>query len=175
MSSTYRLKRGPALSVLVVIGVVGALLIGRSSTRPTLYVLVPVTVPAAYAGTTYAFDGLVCLQAGSVGAEVSGVEASTAQGVRTEIALRPPGAPPAVAFPVEAGASVPLEGLRIAGGDDQCARVLVTADGKGERAAGPVEVRFRYGPFGLFRAGSTVTPPVLLQVTGTGTDPRSTS
>ena len=175
MSSTYRLKRGPAVAVLVLVGVVGTLLIGRSSTRPTLYVLTPVTVPAAYAGTTYAFDGLVCLQAGSIGARVSGVDQSTVAGVRTEIALRPPGAPPAVAFPVEAGASAPLEGLRIAGGDDQCARVLVTADGQGERAAGPVQVRFRYGPFGVFRASSTVTPPVLLQVTGTGTDPRSSA
>ena len=172
MSSTYRLKRGPALVVLVVLGVVGALLIGRSSTRPTVYVLTPVTVPAAYAGTTYAFDGLVCLQAGSVGAEVSGVDASTVAGVRTEIALRPAGAPPAVAFPVAPTASRPLEGLRIAAGDDPCARVLVTADGQGDRAAGPVQVRFRYGPFGVFRATSDVTPPVVLQVTGTGTDPR---
>ena len=53
--------------------------------------------------------------------------------------------------------------------------MLVTADGQGDRSAGPVQVRFRYGPFGLFRASSTVTPPVVLQVTGTGTDPRSTA
>lgn len=175
MSSTYRLKRGPALALLLIVGLVGSVLIGRASTRPTLYVLTPVTVPAAFAGTTYAFDGLVCLQAGSIGAEVSGVQTSTAAGVRTEIALRPPGSPPAVAFPVDAGASAPLEGLRIAAGDDPCARVLVTGDGQGDRAAGPVEVRFRYGPFGVFRASSTVTPPVVLQVTGTGTDPRSTA
>ncbi len=175
MSSTYRLKRGPTLALLLVVGLIGVVLIGRSSTRPTLYVLVPVAVPAAYAGTTYAFDGLVCLQAGSVGAEVVGVDASTVDGVRTEIALRPPGAPPAVAFPVDPGASAPLEGLRIAAGDDPCARVLVTADGQGERAAGPVQVRFRYGPLGLFRTTATVTPPVVLQVTGTGTDPRSTA
>ena len=173
--SGYRLKRGPALAVLLVVGLVGALLIGRSSTRPGLVVLTPVTVPAAYAGTTYAFDGLVCVQAGSIGARVSSVEGSTAAGVRTEIALRPPGAPPAVAFPVPADASLPLQDLELPGGGEQCARVLVTADGQGERAAGPVEVRFRYGPFGLFRSGSTVTPPVVLQVTGTGTDPRATS
>ena len=108
-----------ALALLVLVGVVGALLIGRSSTRPTLTVLVPVTVPDAYAGTTYAFDGLVCLQAGSIGARVSGVEASTAAGVRTEVALRPPGAPPSVAFPVDASAADPFEGVELAGGDER--------------------------------------------------------
>lgn len=173
MASTYRLKRGPALAVLLLVGIGGALLIGRSSTRPTLDVYAPVTVPAAYAGTTYAVDGLVCLQAGRVGAEVVAAEGSTASGVRTELGLRPPGRPPAVAYPVTPDAVAPLVGLELAAGDLTCARVLTTADGPGERSAGPVQVRFRYGPFGLFRASSTVTPPVLLQVTGTGTDPRS--
>ena len=129
-------------------------------------------MPDAYAGTAYAFDGLVCLQAGSIGAEVAEASGTTGGGVDTELGLRPPGRPPAVAFPVT-DASLPLAGLRLPAGEQTCARVLVTADGPGERRAGPVSVRFRYGPFGVFRATSTITPPVVLQVTGTGTDPRT--
>lgn len=167
--SQYRLKRGPVLVLLLVVGVVGAFLIARSTARPTLEALAPVTVPMAYEGTTYAFDGLVCLRAGAFGAQVT--EATGADG--TSLALRPEGAPLTVAFPVPGGASQDLVGLELDAGEERCVRVLATPSAQGEARGGPVQVRFSYGPLGVLRSGLTVTPPVVLQVTGTGTDPRS--
>lgn len=169
MASEYRLKRGPVLVLLLVVGVVGALVLARSSVRPHIDVYGAVTVPAAYDGTTYAFDGLVCLRGSSVGATVR----STATQAGTRIGLRPDGAPPAVAFPVAADAVRPLDGTAIPAGDQTCTRVLVSPHGQGDRRAAPVSVSFRYGPFGLLRSTVRVTPPVTLQVTGTGTDPRT--
>ena len=170
--SQYRLKRGPVLVLLLVVGVVGAFLIARSTARPALEALAPVTVPMAYEGTTYAFDGLVCLRAGAFGERVTEVSGSGGA-VRTSLALRPAGAPLTVAFPVPDGASADLVGLELDAGEEQCVRVLATPAAQGEGRGGPVEVRFSYGPLGVLRSGLTVTPPVVLQVTGTGTDPRS--
>ena len=51
--------------------------------------------------------------------------------------------------------------------------MLVTARGQGEQHAEPVQVHLRYGPFGLLRSTVDVTPPVVLQVTGDGDDPRT--
>ena len=78
-----------------------------------------------------------------------------------------------MAFPVPDGASRDLVGLQLDAGEEQCVRVLTTATAQGEVRGAPVEVRFSYGPLGVLRSGLTVTPPVVLQVTGTGTDPRS--
>ena len=170
MSASARTGSSAArLAVLLVVGVVGALLIGRSSTRPTLDVLdARRRCPAAYAGTAYAFDGLVCLRAGSIGARVSGVDREHGGGVRTQIGLRPPGR--------AAGGGVPGRG----GGDRRRWRACGSPagdavrpgarrprDGPGRAAPpGRCTVRFRYGPFGVFRTRATVTPPVVLQVTG---------
>lgn len=182
--SQYRLKRGPVVALLLVVGLVGLFLIARSSTRPQVQTLAPVTVPDAYEGTTYAVDGLVCLKATALGARVTGVSAvgdSTAgeesvagrAGVDTRLVDRPAGAPPAVAYPVPPDAGTDLAGLQLARGQERCVRVLTTAGGQGERSAEELEVRFAYGPFGILRSTATVTPPVLLQVTGTGSDPRA--
>lgn len=169
MASSYRLKRGPVIALLLVVGVVGALLLGRGQLRPALDVYDPVVVPAAYAGTTYAVDGAVCLRASSAGASVSGVE----DGGGTRIGLRPEGTPVTIAFPVAQDALAPLDGLDVAAGDSTCTRVLVTPDGQGEQRAQEVSLKVRYGPFGLLRTTMSVTPPVTLQVTGTGSDPRT--
>jgi hypothetical protein len=167
----YRLRRGPVLVLLLLVGVAGALLISRSQVRPQVDVFGPVTVPAAYDGTTYAFDGVLCVRASSVGTQVT----ATGAGSATRVGLRPDGAPPAVAYPVDARAVQPLAGTTVAAGDQVCTRLLVTPHGQGDRAAEPVTLSFRYGPFGLLRSSTTVTPPVVLQVTGTGVDPRATA
>lgn len=170
--SQYRLKRGPVVALLLVIGVVGALAIARSSTRPQVQTLSLVTVPEAYAGTTYAVDGLVCLQATAVGARVTEVTGEDAPAT-VDLVQRPPGTPPAVAYPVAPDDGTPLEGLELGRGEERCVRVLGRSDAQGDQRAGPVEVRFAYGPLGLLRAGVTVTPQLLLQVRGTGADPRA--
>ena len=169
MASRYRLKRGPVLGLLLIIGVVGGLLVVRGSTRPVVDVYGAVAVPDAYEGTTYAFDGLVCLRASSIGASVGSVTTSGS----TRIGLQPEGSRVAVAYPVPPEALGSLDGAEIAAGDQLCTRLVVTADGTGERRADPVRVQFRYGPFGLLRSTTTVQPPVTLQVTGTGPDPRA--
>lgn len=171
MASQYRIKRGPVIGLLLIIGVVGGLLLARSSVRPKVEVYQGVSVPAAYDGTTYAFDGLVCVQASSIGATVD----SVSSGSVTRLGLRPAADPVTVAFPVAAGAVLPLQGAKLAAGDQECTRLLLTARGMGDRRAEPIRLHFRYGPFGLLRSSITVTPPVTLQVTGTGTDPRTTA
>lgn len=169
MASEYRLKRGPVLVLLAVVGVVGAFVLARGSVKPQVDVYGAITVPDAYEGTTYAFDGLVCLSASSVGASVRGDD----QDGTTRIGLRPEGDAVTVAYPAPQDALAPLDGTSVPAGEQQCTRVLVTADAQGEVRADPVRVGFRYGPFGLLRSTTTVTPPVTLQVTGTGTDPRA--
>lgn len=171
MASQYRLKRGPVIALLVVVGVVGGLLLARGSVRPAVDVYGAVTVPAAYDGTTYAFDSLVCLRASSVGASVSGID----QAGRTRLGLRPQGQALTVAFPVQADAVRSAQGLDIAAGDQTCTRVLVTAHGQGDQRAEPLKVHLAYGPLHVLRSTVTVTPPVTLQVTGTGTDPRASA
>ena len=171
MASEYRLKRGPIIGLLLIVGVVGALFLARGSVRPRVDVYAAVTVPAAYAGTTYAFDALVCVHTSSVGATIDAVSA----GGSTRLGLRPVGLPVTVAFPVAGDAVAPLAGAKVAAGDQRCTRLLVTAKGTGDQRADPVRLHFRYGPFGLLRRSETVTPPVTLQVTGTGTDPRTTA
>lgn len=168
-----RLRRKTVLVVLLVVGVLGGLVIARGSLRPQATTTGPVTLPEAYAGTTYALDGMACLAARSVPVTVTGASDSELQGVRTRAVLRPPSAPVTVAYPVPPDAGDPLVGARVAAGEERCFRVLVTASGTGERRAGPVEMRVRYGPFGLLRSTLRLTPPVTLQVTGTGADPRA--
>lgn len=171
--SDYRLKRGPALLVLGVVGLVGGVLILASQTRPAVDVLAPVTVDGAYEGTTYAFDGLVCVRAADrVGARVSGTQGSSGD-VATQVGLRPEGDPPAVLFPVDPSALAPLDGLRLAAGEEQCVRVLARGDAQGALEAGTVAVTFRYGPLELLRRTVQVDLPVVLEVTGTGPDPRA--
>lgn len=172
-SSEYRLRRGPVLVLFLLLALAGSYVIGRNATRPQVAALGLVTVPQAYAGTTYSVDGVVCLRATSVGARVTGVTGGTSRDMDTRLVLRPAGAPPAFAFPVAPDAGRPLAGLRIPAGDEQCVRVLVTGRAQGEQRAKPVTVKLSYGPFGLLRTSRTVTPNVLLQVTGTGADPRA--
>jgi len=172
MASEYRLKRGPVLALLLLVGIVGALLIARSSTMPQVDTAGEVTVPAAYAGTTYAVDTLVCLQTRGLAATVTEVRDGGGP-VTTLLRRRPADAAVAVAYPVAPDAGTTLQGVRIGAADEECVRVLATPSAQGDQRASAVTVRFRYGPFGILRSGVTVTPPVLLQVTGTGTDPRA--
>ncbi len=168
VASSYRLRRGPALGVLLLVAVVGAYVVLRGSLSPQVDLSAPVTVPEAYAGTTYALDGVVCLRGRSTGASVASVSSPGG----TRLGLRPPGSALAVAFPVDPGAVDRLEGARVPSGDELCTRLLVTPSATGEVRAGPVEITLHYGPFGLLSRTRTVRPPVVLQVTGTGTDPR---
>lgn len=168
MASRYRLKRGPVIGLALVVGVVGGFVLLRGSVRPTVDVAAPLAVPQAYDGTTYGFDGLVCVGASSVGATVRADD-----GAGTRIGLRPAGTPVTVAFPVAADALRPLDGARLSAGDELCTRLLVTPRGQGPQAAARVTLHFSYGPLGLLRTSRTVTPPITFQVTGTGTDPRA--
>ena len=167
-----RSRRRPVLALLVVVGLAGAGVIARGSLRPGLEPYGSIRVPAAYAGTTYAVDGLVCLFASSVPVEITEVRDSSADGVRTRLRGRPPGSTVTVGFPVPAEAGDSLVGARVAAGDQRCLRVLLTPEQTGERRAGAVSVRVRYGPFGVLRTGLEITPPAVLEVTGTGADPR---
>ncbi len=168
-----RFRRGPVLALLVVVGLVGAAFIARDSLRPRLEPNGSLRVPAAYAGTTYAVDGLACLVARSVPVEIVEVQDSTTGGLRTRLRGRPPGSTVTVGFPVPPEAGDSLVGVRVAAGDERCFRVLLTPEQTGERRAGAVSVRVRYGPFGVLRTGLEITPPAVLDVTGTGTDPRA--
>ena len=163
----YRLRRGPALVLLIAVGVIGSLLILRSQLRPALDVYNPVTVDQAAAGTTYAVDDQLCLRGAQVGATVRSVDVG---GVVT--GLQVAGARPVIAFPVDPEDGEDLVGARVPARDDLCVRLLVSGEEQGSFRAPEVSISLRYGPLGLFRRTFDVTPPTTLVVDRTGRDPR---
>ena len=168
-----RVRRKPLLLAVLAIGVVGAFVIFALGARPSAEPSTVIGLERAYAGTTYAFDGAICLGSPQVASTVRSVEVEQAPGSTTEL-LRPPDGPPTVGFPVgERGEDV--AGYRLPAGEDDCTlRVLVTPERQGPVQAGTLRIAMSYGPFGLLRRTVEVQPQVTLDVTGTGDDPRST-
>jgi len=62
-----------------------------------------------------------------------------------------------------------------AGGQDCTLRLLVTPDRLGQVEPGVLRLRLRYGPGGLLRRTASVQPRVVLDVSQTGPDPRTTA
>lgn len=174
MASRLRggVRRRPALLTLLVVGLVGALLIFALQARPSASSPTAIDLQQAYAGTTYAFDGAVCLGSSTVGSRVLSVQVEQAPGSTTRLVRPPDGARPTLGFPApDAGGDV--TGYRLPAGQDDCTlRLLVTPSRQGALQVGTVKVRLAYGPFGLLRRTASVRPQVRLEVTGQGRDPR---
>lgn len=170
-----RVRRRPLLLGVLVVAVVSGVLVFAVTARPVADVLSPVTVEQAHVGTTYAFDGVVCLGSQAAGSTVDRVTVEQAPGGTTEL-VRPPQGSLTVGFPVDRAAGEPAEGYDIpAGGQDCTLRVLLTPDELGRVEAGTLRVRLRYGPGRLLWRTVSVRPPVALDVTGTGPDPRTST
>ena len=166
------MRRKPLLLAVLVVGVAGAVLIFALQSRPSAGSPSVVGLERGYVGTTYAFDGAICLGSRQVAAEVLSVEVEQAAGTRTRLVRPPTGAAPTLGFPApDEGGDV--TGFRVPAGEDDCTlRLLVTPERTGALRPGTVRVRLAYGPFGLLRRTAAVRPQVTLDVTGTGTDPR---
>lgn len=168
-----RFRRRPLLLGVLGVAVVSGLLVLALGARPTAELGGSVVAEPAYVGTTYAFDGVVCVGSQVAGSTVEGVEVEQAPGTTTEL-VRAPEGPPTIGFPVDPSAQEEVEGLVVPAGELDCTvRLLVTPDRQGRLEAGTLRVRVSYGPGGLLRRTAGVRPDVVLQVTGTGPDPRS--
>lgn len=171
-----RVRRGPLLVGVLVVAVVSGIAVFALGARPSVEVLNAVPVEAAYVGTTYAFDGLVCVGSQVTTTRVSGVEVEPVEGVSTQVVRAPADEPPTVGFPVDAGSAEPVDGLEIPAGEPDCGfRVLVTPEQTGQAAVRDLRIRTTYGPGGLLRRTLEAAPQITLEVTGTGPDPRSSS
>lgn len=167
------MRRKPLLTGVLVVGVAGAVLIFALGARPAASSGGRVGLEQAYEGTTYAFDGLVCLGSPQVSAEILSVEVEQAPGGTTRLVRPPEGTRPTIGFPTE-DEGRDVAGYRLPAGEDDCTlRVLLTPDTQGRVEAGTLQVRLAYGPLRLLRRTVEVTPEVTLDVTGTGTDPRT--
>ncbi len=158
---------------MLVVALVSGLLVFALGARPTAELGGQVVAEPAYVGTTYAFDGVVCLGSQVADSTVEGVEVEQAAGTTIDLVAGPDG-PPTLGFPVEPKAQHEVEGFEIPAGELDCTlRLLVTPQRQGRLEVGTLKVRSSYGPGGLLRRTATVRPDVALQVTGTGPDPRS--
>lgn len=166
----YRLRRGPAVVLLVVVGLVGSAVILATQLRPSLEVYAPITVAEASTGTSYAVDDQVCVRAAQVSARLERVEVADED--LLTVALTPQGRPPVIAFPVDPSGAQQVEGTVVPARDDRCLRLLLRSTAVGEFPAPTVTVTARYGPFGLFTRSLDVVPPSTLVVTRTTPDPR---
>ena len=167
-----RFRRRTLLLGVLGVAVVSLLVVLAVGARPTAELGGEVLAEPAYVGTTYAFDGVVCLGSQLAGSTVEGVEVEQAPGSTTDLVRGPEGAP-TIGFPVDAQAQDDVEGLDVPSGELDCtSRLLVTPDRQGRVEAGTLKVRLSYGPLGLLRRTATLRPDVALEVTGTGPDPR---
>lgn len=158
---------------MLAVALLGALVLVASWVRPTLEPGTRIALEDAYEGTAYAFDGLVCLGTGQVGARVTSVEVEQAEGSTTRLVQAPDDAPPTLGFPVDEADGASLEGRRVAAGELDCeARLVVEPESQGAVAPGRVRVTFAYGPGGVLRRTASLRPAVTLDVTRTGRDPR---
>jgi hypothetical protein len=168
-----RFRRRPLLLGVLVVAVLSGLLVFALGARPTAESGGQVVAEPAYVGTTYAFDGVVCLGSQVTASTVDGVTVEQAPGTTIEL-VRGPEGPPTLGFPVDPEAQEEVEGLALpSGGLDCTTRLLVTPEEQGRLEVGTLEVRLSYGPGGLLRRTATIRPDVALQVDGTGPDPRS--
>jgi hypothetical protein len=162
------------LGVLVV-AVVSGVAVFAVGARPSADPVGVVLASPAHVGTTYAFDGVVCVGSQVTGSTVDGVGVEQAPGGRTQL-VRAPEGPPYLGFPVDPGDSEPVDGYDVPAGESDCGlRLLVTPDRLGRVEAGVLQVRLRYGPLGLLRRTASVRPDVVLDVGETGPDPRATA
>jgi len=169
-------RRKPLLLGVLVVALVGGATVFFSGARPAVEVLNAVPLEQGYVDTTYAFDGLLCVGSSLTATTVTGVEIDQAQGSTTRLVLPPPDAPPTVGFPVDPDAGDPVDGYVVPAGEPDCGfRLLVTPDRVGATQAGRVRLSTTFGPGGVLRRTLVATTEVTLDVTGTGTDPRSTA
>lgn len=141
--------------------------------RPGVEVLNAVPLERGYVGTTYAFDGLVCVGSQVSSTRVTGVEGTGQQDAAVELVQPPEGAAPTLGFPVTDRGS-PAAGYRVPAGEPECGlRLLVTPNRTGSVSVGTLRLSLAYGPGGLLRRTVEVAPSVLLDVTSEGSDPRS--
>lgn len=167
-------RRKPLLLGLLAVGIGGGIVIFALQSRPDAGGTDAVQLPDAYVGTDYAFDGTLCLDSPVVDAEVLSIEIEQAAGSTTRVLVPSKDARVTLAFPVQDDSGEVPEGYVVPAGETNCTlRVLVTPQEQGTVEAGTVRVRLGYGPFGLLRRTAEVQPQVLLEVTGTGTDPRT--
>ncbi len=168
-----RFRRRQLLLGVLVVAVVSGLLVLALGARPSADAPSPVGLEQAHVGTTYGFDGVVCLGSQVAGSTVDGVEVRQAPGSRTALVVPPEGRL-TLGFPVDADAGTSVDGYVVPAGAQDCTlRVLVTPTRTGRVNAGTLRVRLRYGPGGLLRRTASVTPQLVLDVTATGPDPRS--
>lgn len=167
-----RFRRTPLLIGVLVVAVVSGAIVFVVGARPDAELIESLAVDQAYAGTSYAFDGLICVGSQVVSATVKSVDVEQSGGARTRL-LRAPDGPPTLGFPVRDDGGAPLDGLVVAPGERDCTvRLLVTPTTQGQVLAGKVSIRLGYGPGGLLTRTVTLQPRVTLDVTGTGRDPR---
>ena len=167
-----RVRRKPLLLAVLAVGLVGGFVVFALEARPSAEPSTTIGLERAYVGTTYAFDGAICLGSPQVGSEVRSVEVEQAPGSTTALVL-PPDGPPSVGFPADGGGE-DVVGYRLPAGEDDCTlRVLVTPEQQGAVEAGTLRIEMSYGPFGLLRRTAEVQPQLRLDVTGTGEDPRA--
>lgn len=158
---------------MLVVAVVSGLLVLALGARPTADPVGAVLASPAHVGSTYAFDGVVCVGAQVTGSTVLGVEVEQAPGSRSEL-VRAPGGPPFLGFPVDPDDAEPVDGFDVPAGEQDCTlRLLVTPDRLGRVEAGTLRLRLGYGPGGLLRRTASVRPDVVLDVDRTGPDPRA--
>ena len=168
------MRRKPLLLSLLAVGVVGGVVIFALQSRPDAGGTDAVRLGDAYAGTDYAFDGTLCLDSPVVDAEVLSIEVEQAPGSTTRVLVPGEDARVTLGFPVQDDSGEVPVGYVVPSGETDCTlRVLVTPEEQGTVEAGTVRVRLGYGPFGLLRRTAEVQLQVVLDVTGTGTDPRS--
>ena len=168
-----RFRRRPLLLGVLLVAVLSGVLLLALGARPTAELGGQVIAEPAYVGTTYAFDGVVCLGSQVAGSTVEGLEVEQAPGTTTDL-VRGPEGPPTLGFPVDPQSQEEVEGLALPAGELDCTlRLLVTPDEEGQVEAGTLKVRLSYGPGGLLRRTATIRPDVALEVTGTGPDPRA--
>ncbi|CAN5276049.1 hypothetical protein BH24ACT10_BH24ACT10_11430 [soil metagenome] len=171
--SRRRVRRRPLLLGLLAVGVVGGVVIFALQSRPDAAGTDAVRLGDAYVGTDYAFDGTLCLDSPVVEAEVLSIEVEQAPGSTTRVLVPGEDARVTLGFPVQDDSGEVPEGYVVPAGETDCTlRVLVTPQEQGTVQAGTVRVRLGYGPFGLLRRTAEVQPDVVLEVSGTGTDPR---
>ena len=168
-----RWRRRPLLLGVLGVAVLSGLVVFAVGARPSADPVGEVLASPAHVGTTYAFDGVVCVGSEVTASTVAGVEVEQAAGGRTDL-VRAPDGPPFLGFPVDADDSEPVDGFQAPAGEQDCTlRLLVTPDRLGRIEAGVLKVRLRYGPGGLLRRTATVRPDVVLDVGETGPDPRA--